>query len=783
MSNSPKINLVENAAKFCNDLIKENVQIKENNGDLNTVSEYNLLKWTGKFHEIFPKLYRFSNEYKKNMSGVSSYTVRAMLGDAAYHDAINQGTNKLEINWKSLGDIILDYTTSFGTLQNIHDNHLAEISSFKDDREFVKKLYCLLYTKVKKLQEQEPKLMEMSGGARTTRRKQGTIMTDREAMAQVIVDSIITSKLPEDSTEEYKNAVIEQAKRLLLFGDDQDFEHMREKKRREIIPNPNNFYMSLEDTPQGPGAITLAIDKINKKEAIKKEQAEKELAKKEEAEKKAQLKRKRSSSGNDSSRDSDYSDDYENPDLTLATNMEIKNFIKENYPKLTFNVDKLIYCQGEGDKKIEYDSSDGCSKSTEPARNHILMNSTKSNCFSSFCSSSKNRRFRISPWVKHNLSKSEKSNEIFCMACMCCGLPLLPASANISSEDKYKNIETLKKEPSSEDSLKRYAGKTQCDHILPIGMMYFGLDQKCSKPTLDKIGIGMNFCPIHPECNTIKLDITPEECWTKNEGIDDFKWNDKWGESIPDGPWMKLEGLSDKDKINKWCSNNNWKPKMYAKILQQKYYSCLENLVVDNNNGKIFAQISKAVNSGFNDLKRKKTKDFKKIRELNFTDVSSSDEMIERIQQMFKMISLEEVEFVDAARRLKEAATQMDVNVQAAMEAVRIKNPEFSKEQSLAAVANEQANQIKKMQEERERMILEHKRKEQEWKEAFAKAHGISLDQLETAQGIVKMQYRNQDGGKTLHKKRKKRNTIKHSLLKKKKTIKNKKKKKYTIKK
>ena len=269
----------------------------------------------------------------------------------------------------------------------------------------------------------------------------------------------------------------------------------------------------------------------------------------------------------------------------------------------------------------------------------------------------------------------------------------------------------------------------------------------------------------------------------KNEGIDDFKWNDNWGESFPDGPWMKLEGLSDKDKINKWCSNNNWKPKMYAKILQQKYYSCLENLVVDNNNAKIFAEISKAVNSGFNDLKTKKTKDFKKIRELNFTHVSSSDEMIERIQQMFKMISLEEVEFVDAARRLKEAATQMDVNVQAAMEAVRIKNPEFSKEQSLAAVANEQANQIKKMQEERERMILEHKRKEQEWKEAFAKAHGISLDQLETAQGLVNIQYRKQGGGKTLHKKRKKRNTIKHSLLKKKKTIKNKKKKKYTIKK
>ena len=637
----------------------------------------------------------------------------------------------------------------------------------------------------------------------------------KEQTARALVDSIISSgayddKLPEDYTEEYKKAVIKEAKQLLLAGDQKVLEEIRKKKKKELKdPDAiaNDFYMSLED------AISLAIDRINIKEAIKKQEAEKEAAKKEAAEKealkkealkkeanekKAQLKRKRSSNGNDSSssRDTDDGDDYENPDLSLASNMEIKNFIKQNYPKLTFNVDNLIYCQGEGEKKIEDDSSDHCSRSSQPLENYKLMNTTKSNCFSSFCS--KNERFRISPWVKHNLSssssKSAKSNEIFCMACMCCGLPLLPASANISDEDniyKYKNFETsetLRKEPSSQDSLKRYAGKTQCDHILPIGMMYFGLDQKSSKTTsngtpLDEIGIGMNFCPTHPECNSIKFDMTPEECWENNEGNDDSKWNDNWGESFPDGPWMKLEGLSDKEKINKWCFDNNWKPKMYAKILQQKYYSCLENLVVDNSNAKIFAKIAKAVYSGFNDLKTKKTKDFKKIRDLSFIDVSSSDEMIERIQQMFKMISLEEVEFVDAARRLKEAASQMDENVQAAMKAVRIKNPEFSSEQALAAVANEQANQIRIMQEERQRMILEYKRKEQKWKEAFAKAHGISLDQLETAQGLVNIQHRNQGGGKTLHKKKKKRNTIKYSLLKKKKTIKNKKKKKYTIKK
>ena len=223
--------LLEDAAKFCNDLIKDNVQIKENDGDLNTVSKYNLKKWTDNFEYIFPKLYQFSNEYKSNMSGVSSYTVRAMLGDAAIHDAINKGTNRLEINWKSVGDNIKDYTTSFGILQNIHDKHLAEISLIKDD---YKKLYCFFYKKVKELQEQqEPKQMELTGGTRTTRGKRDrSPTTDREAMAHMLVDSIITSKLSEDSTEEYKNAVIEEAKRLLLFGDDQEFEHIRNKKKK-----------------------------------------------------------------------------------------------------------------------------------------------------------------------------------------------------------------------------------------------------------------------------------------------------------------------------------------------------------------------------------------------------------------------------------------------------------------------------------------------------------------------------------------------------------------------
>ena len=263
MSSSPKINLVENAAKFCNDLIKENVQIKKNDGDLNTVSEYNLKKWADPerpgesiFGEIFPKLQQFSNEYKSNMSGVSSYTVRAMLGDAAYHHAINSGTNK--INWEGVGNKIIDYTTSFGRLQNIHDNHISEISLIKDD---YKKLYCFFYKKVKELQELEPKQMELTGGMmrRGTRRTQGTLVTQgfEEQTAHQLVESIISSgayndKLPKDYTEEYKNDVIKEAKQLLLVGDEKILDFERKK-------DENGFYMTVE------AATNMAIDRINEK--------------------------------------------------------------------------------------------------------------------------------------------------------------------------------------------------------------------------------------------------------------------------------------------------------------------------------------------------------------------------------------------------------------------------------------------------------------------------------------------------------------------------------------
>ena len=44
--------------------------------------------------------------------------------------------------------------------------------------------------------------------------------------------------------------------------------------------------------------------------------------------------------------------------------------------------------------------------------------------------------------------------------------------------------------------------------------------------------------------------------------------------------------------------------------------------------------------------------------------------MMQNQEQMFKMISLEEVEFVDAAMRLKEGASQIDEKVKAAMKTV-----------------------------------------------------------------------------------------------------------------
>ena len=210
--------------------------------------------------------------------------------------------------------------------------------------------------------------------------------------------------------------------------------------------------------------------------------------------------------------------------------------------------------------------------------NATLSGDTPPNCYTN------GNLLRISPWVKYK--------DKYFLACQACGLPMFPASlkAPLLTDpvyDKYKNpFATNKLTPTSKDDLLKFAGKTQCDHDAPMAMMYNGLNKTAE--SFPNIGIGSNFCPLHPSCNTKKTNISPAEFWDWNKGTGDtnYKWNNKWtveptkyGEAakFPDGPWGNT-----KDDIDKWCEKNRWDPRYYAQLTQWKYFSALEELVKDD---------------------------------------------------------------------------------------------------------------------------------------------------------------------------------------------------------
>ena len=264
--------------------------------------------------------------------------------------------------------------------------------------------------------------------------------------------------------------------------------------------------------------------------------------------------------------DDDSIVDNRNPkDLEIVTNYEIRSYIFE-----TYKINILDYPVGTCGKPIPI-------MQCEEHSNFNLIGSTPSNCYTS-CNLN-----RISPWIKHG--------DHYFLTCMCCGLPMLPPKPNkkdnwtsdpISSNaqyDKYKDQEKIISTPKSAKELYEYAGKTQCDHICPLTMMFFGLNktatQSANTGLLDKIGIGSNFVPIHPACNGIKSNLTPKDFWYMNDGVsdDDYKWNEKWT-VLPNGPWD-----NNMESINKWCEDNKWTPKKYARMLQIKYFSPLNYLV------------------------------------------------------------------------------------------------------------------------------------------------------------------------------------------------------------
>ena len=253
-------------------------------------------------------------------------------------------------------------------------------------------------------------------------------------------------------------------------------------------------------------------------------------------------------------------------ELEYASNYNIQSFVLEQYKQ---------HLSDEDDSLPSCGNSVATSSGRTPS-NATLSGDTPQNCYTN------GNLLRVSPWVKHK--------DKYFLACQACGLPMFPASLKAASltdpvYDEYKNpFKTNQMTPVSKDDLLKFAGKTQCDHDAPMAMMYNGLDRKAKSP-YENIGIGSNFCPLHPICNTKKLNISPAVFWDWNKGTgsDKYEWNKKWtivppkpGDAVkfPEGPWGTTKAT-----IDVWCNKNDWDPRYYAQLTQWKYFSALEELV------------------------------------------------------------------------------------------------------------------------------------------------------------------------------------------------------------
>lgn len=264
------------------------------------------------------------------------------------------------------------------------------------------------------------------------------------------------------------------------------------------------------------------------------------------------------------------------------------------------------------------------------ALNDKLNYSVSSNCYFD------DKTFRILPWVKHpnvdpdtegSASSSHQQyhhdNTRYSLVCLCCGLPL---------HKDYFNLTRIKVNTANRGNITSRISGTECDHIVPFLMMYFGLNKNtfqwnniscyqgsdniddsgwqntdCQKHIRDNrdgsnlrggkkkqigggerelcaYGIGTNFIPEHSQCNGIKLDKSPSKIWETSNGKFELGninplWYGSGGETGGTGVNAiilpnKLPG----EKAKIWCIRHKWHPKKYSRELQTRYFSMMEYL-------------------------------------------------------------------------------------------------------------------------------------------------------------------------------------------------------------
>ena len=597
------------SARFMNILLDPENPKQINEGEATDKETHTVAKNKGDFKEIFPKLNALSKIWDTYITGgtheesgkkIKTYPLRALLSDSTFHTAINNGTN---ITNDDLEQMVGKKIFVNELLQNISIENNDKYTTLAKENKG-KELFCDIYNKL------SSKLEPISGGSKEINI---TIAsgTGRRAIG-ITAEEITNANIDEKNVTNLVNYIFENNIYKKLEFTNNDFKKLDEPTKKNIVIevmtkcikdnvkisppfsdiDPNKILAILENEKlykQKKELLSCIIEKFNNGTLLQNASITFNTIVKERIDKPTTVKPttvKPKTVKTEPSKTPIISGPKE---LELISNYEIKSFISDKYGIYLYDV-VLDDC---GDKEE-------ITKSIGSNTNSHLSSVTPPNCFTN------GSDIRVSPWIKH---ESPNGDIGYYLVCQCCGLPMFPENINTNSSipltnEKYKKyfsdniLSKINKIPNSKEELEEYAGITQCDHTAPLAMMFFGLNKTATAP-FGNIGIGTNFCPLHPSCNTKKLNISPLDYWNKNEPRDDlgeFTWNTSWTnegdkskQKYPSGPWKKnpQDTLSNTPElilsnINYWCQQNKWNPRYYAKLLQWKYLSAIEELVKVN---------------------------------------------------------------------------------------------------------------------------------------------------------------------------------------------------------
>lgn len=598
------VQIQQAAALFMNDLLKDKVQLTSS-GETTETSTQIASNKNIQFINAFPKLNALSDVWKRmiteNVDGrVKTSALRALLSDSVFHQAINGKLTISDFNMSA--DDIINQQKLVAFAATLMETEINDVLHNDESEEKQgKKLFCILYKKLKQMDEEETvpiHIDRMKGGGgqiqmqidRRSGHTQDNLVEKVNEQADDIPEITIGLKDFIRGSTDFKKLQINDNKDL--FEKDGEIDKIIDEIFNHCLSNVIIKFIKNVPTDEQKIAALILYNKIDKfklclaisvSDITQLKNASKIVKEfKDTINKSTKVVHSAAPKSAITSR-------AESPlpkELNIVSNFRIKSYISFNY----FSI--MEYDLPTCDNPVETIVSE------EDTSNKELSGDTPPNCYTN------GRLQRVSPWIKHTTDKKTRHY----LVCQACGLPMFPMMGQnkINSNnttllsdttyDRYDDLQNNNTMPSGKAELEKYAGITQCDHDIPIAMMFFGLNKQSDNEKYSSIGIGSNFCPLHPTCNTKKTNISPAVYWEKNQynGIpeDEYKWNEKWG-AYPIGPWMfnnkgiqiKDIGNDIQDSVQLWCKLNNWKPRYNGQLLQWKYFAALEELVKDSEEG------------------------------------------------------------------------------------------------------------------------------------------------------------------------------------------------------